>query len=622
MTNTLLDSMDLKDPATASLLGNSEEEEVVPQIDFTHVQTQEGVEKMIQELTAEAEVTNDRVLALDTETTGLDPYTSELLLLQIGSYKQIYVIECQKVDVSPLKQILEDPAWLVIAHNAKFDFKMLKQRAGISLANMFDTYLAERLLTAGIPDARASLAVVAKKYLNVTLHKEVRKGFINKGVTQTFSPDELRYAAYDVVILHEIFEKQFTLLKKYDLLRVARLEFVTIKPVADMELAGCKVDVPKWRGIMDEVTAKRDALEKELSKILSKFDSQLSMFGATSFNLNSPIQLKEAFSKLGVSLEDTNEASLKMHENEHPAVKLLLEYRGHEKILSAYGESFLAHINPVTGRIHSDFEQYGADTGRFSCRNPNIQQIPATSEFRHCIVAEPGYKLVVADYSQVELRILADLSQDPGFMEAFLSDGDLHALTASRMFGVPLEEVSKQRRKQAKSINFGLAYGRGAASLAVQLEVDKDEAEKLIEQYFKAYQGVKKWLEHSAKTAVDKLCTTTVTGRRRVYQLPPKNDPNYKKERSSVERKGKNTPIQGTSADITKYALIFVHNGLKGLDAKMVNCVHDEIVVEAREEIADQVAKILEKGMIDGAEVVLKKCPIKVEAQVADFWSK
>ena len=219
---------------------------------------------------------------------------------------------------------------------------------------------------------------------------------------------------------------------------------------------------------------------------------------------------------------------------------------------------------------------------------------------------------------------MAEVSEDSVFLGAFIKDVDLHTLTASQMFRIDIDKVDKTKRFQAKSINFGLMYGRGPTSLAVQIGTSVEEARSLLDIYFKTYQGVKKWLDRTGKEAVKLGYSRTLGGRKRVYQLPDKDHPEYLKLIGSIERQGKNTPIQGTSADITKYALCFIHDEIvkNGYDAYLVSTVHDEIVTEAREDQAEEVAKMVEYQMIRAAEVLLKKCPVKVEVHIDDTWSK
>jgi len=392
--------------------------------------------------------------------------------------------------------------------------------------------------------------------------------------------------------------------------------------VGEMELAGCLIDVAKWRTIIGASKIERDRCAEELNDLLVAAGAvpQLTLFGGPAINLNSNAQMVETFRNMGIDLPDTMEATLVKHD--HPAIEKLLEYRSFEKTLSAFGEKFLELINPATGRIHPDFNQLGADTGRFSCTHPNVQQIPATSDFRSCFVAREGYKLITCDYSQAELRILAQLSEDPAFVEAFQSGGDLHQLTASQMYQVPPDQVDKKMRGAAKVINFGLAYGRGPAALGVQLGVSTDEAKKLIEQYFRAYASIGKWLDKAGKDAVRKGYSITLLGRKRYYAPIDQDDAEYSKKRASIERQGKNSPIQGANADMTKLALIALHEALRDYDARVVNTVHDEIVVEARADQAEVVCKIVEREMVKAGEGMIKLVPIVADAKIADHWSK
>ncbi len=622
------DVADFDDSAAPNELASEEDNAEVSPPAVSKVDWENPPYELINDPKRMAEVMHllrqEKVLAVDTETTGLDPYTCELLLLQISTAEMGYIFDVaggsgRKLDIGPLRQVLEDPNILKLLQNAKFDYKFLKLGANIELVNIYDTMLAERVLTSGV-SREISLKNLAHQYVGLPLDKTERASFIGMKPGAPYSDEQLSYAIRDVLILFPIYEQQKPKLKKTKLERTAKLEFDCIPAVGDLELAGCAVNVEKWKEIIEGVKVLRDQAAAELLAILEPTVPQQGMFGVSIVNLNSNQQLMECFAKLGVNLPDTMESTLVKYD--HPAIKMLLTYREHEKTLSAFGEKFLQLISPVTGRIHPDFSQHGADTGRFSCSNPNVQQIPATSDFRSCFVPAPGYKLITCDYSQAELRILAELSSDPGFIEAFVSDGDLHTLTASQMFQVPLEQVDKSMRGKAKAINFGLAYGRGPGSLAITLGVDVDEAKRLIDQYFKAYSGVQRWLEAAARSALKKGYSETPIGRKRFFAKPDPESPNYNSDRASIERQGKNAPIQGANADMTKTALIFLKQALKGFDARIVNTVHDEIVVEAREDQAEVVCQIVEREMIRAGEEILKKVPIKADAHIGDYWSK
>jgi len=556
--------------------------ETVPPSIYELIQDNMGLENAVDLLMRE------KIISVDTETSGLDPFDSKLLLIQIATPTKCYIIDATKFErLGPLKRLLESDHILKLLQNAKFDYKMIKAKFGIELCSVYDTYLAEKLLTAGT-GAACRLDEIVSRRLQVTMDKSVRKSFIGQSHAN-MSPEQYEYAVKDVMVLFPIYNIQRKKLKEEKLMETADLEFRCVMAVGDLELSGCYLNQDKWREILKEVAQKRDAVRGELMGMLPNGNvSQPSLFGETfggaeyAINLNSGQQIMAEFKQLGIDLEDTSEATLSKHH--HPVVKKLLEYRSHEKTLGSFGEGLLAQIHNHDQRIHPDFQQYGADTGRFSCSNPNVQQIPASSDFRSCFIPAPGYKLVTSDYSQAELRILAQLSQDDGFVTAFNDGIDLHILAASQMFQVTKEEVTKAMRSQAKAINFGLAYGMGSQGLAVRIDKTVEEASALIEQYFKAFSGVQKWLEKTGRDAVRKGYVDTPLGRKRYFTIPERDDPEYRRKVSQIDRQGKNAPIQGCNADMTKMALIFLRDKLRSYeDARVVNTVHDEIVVEVKE---------------------------------------
>lgn len=588
--------------------------------------------EIITETTRLAEIVPEleasKTLSLDTETTHFDPYRAKLLLVQIATKNNVFVIDATKVDLEPIKHILESPRPLKIVQNAKFDYEMLKVRSGITLTGIYDTMLAERLLTNGL-SREISLKTIAKKYLGMTLDKTVRESFTDPkslAIYGKFSKQQLDYAARDAQILYQIFQMQLKKLQEEELMEIAKLEFSLVPVVSEMEIRGSLIDQDKWREHIRQLQEKRDEINRSIQEDLKPLSRhiQADLFGGEDdvINLDSPAQLLDAFKKMGVEIPSTGEAILA--QTAHPLAKKILEYRGYEKMITAFGESVLEKINPLTKRLHPDFLQLGADTGRFACNNPNLQQIPTDSAFRSCFIATPGYKMITADYSQIELRIMAEYSKDPTFLEAFAKDIDLHTLTASQMFKKPLEEVDKQMRFAAKSINFGLMYGRGPVSLAAQINTSVDEAKELLNVYFSTYKGVKRWLDQTGRDALKLGFSKTLGGRKRWYELPPQDHSDYMKLAGSIERQGKNTPIQGTSADITKYALVYLHERFKkeGWDAYLIHTVHDEIVAEAKEDIVEEVAKGIEEEMARGATKLLQKVAVKVDVHISDCWEK
>ena len=569
----------------------------------------------------------EKIVSLDTEGTSLDYYYNKLLLVQIGTPTKAYIFDTQKIkNFEPLKEVIENPKILKIVQNGKYDYGIIKVALNLEIVNIYDTMLAEQIIVNGFKQS-ASLGTMAKKYLEIVLDKNYASYQWDKaGISGNFLKRHLNYAALDVLVLFPIFKKQLEVLKKENLIKIAKLEFSVLPVVAEMELSGSFIDVNKWRQVIVELKKKRlDTATRIQAEIRPLYNtSQLDLFGneSDSININSQQQLLELFNdRLGLSLPSTGVKVLQ--QSTHPIAKLILEYRGSEKLISAFGENLLAKINTVTGRLHPDFRQIGADTGRFSCTSPNLQQIPRGSQFRSCFVAPVGKKLVTVDYSQQELRVLAEYSQDPTLIKAYKDKKDLHTVTAAMMYGIPEEKVRKDvERQAAKTINFGLMYGRGANSLGAQIGVEPEEAKKLLTLYFKKFSKVKLWLDKAGKDAVSRGYSTTLGGRKRYFLPVDQGDPNYQKLVGDIERKGKNTPIQGSGADMVKLALVFISDRFKKekINARIISTVHDEIVVEADEDIADRALIMQREEMIRAGENFLKSVPVDAEGEVSDIW--
>lgn len=596
-------------------------------VEYVHIKTQNQLKEVYEKLKGE------KYLAIDTEGTGLDPFTAKTTVFQIGSEKYSFVIETAGIkDWSLIKELCEDESKLKILHNAKFDYKMIKQHFGIELNNMYDTMVAESLLRSGLPrkENGISLQFITRRYIGAELEKEVRKTFFQ--YTGSLTKEQLKYAALDIIVLFELFKKQYPLLQKHGLVKVAKLEFNVIPVVGDMELKGFYIDQAQWRDHITKMQEEHKKIAAQLQEAVRPYFKikSLDLFGnyAEVINLNSQIQLMELLNdKLGLNVPSTGVQVLAGID--HPIAKLLLDYRKYEKMISAFGDSLLNQVNPVTNRLHPDYQQVRTFTGRFACSKPNLQQIPSKGDgavFRTFFKAPKGRKLVTCDYSQQEMRVLADVSGDPTLLEAYRTGKDLHSLTACTMYGMEYTDDFKEKhgdlRSKAKSINFGLVYGRGPSSLAEQLSVSVDEAKKLVEQYFEKMPKIGDWLENAAKSGVKNGYVETLLGRKRFYILPDQGDPNYKKEISSIERASKNMPIQGTSADMTKIAMINIRNRYReeGLDAYLIHTLHDELVSEASEEHAERAMQIQREEMIGAGALLLTQCPVDVDGEVSDEW--
>src|ERR1700694_2393753 len=438
------------------------------------------------------ELFNKQAIGLDTETTELDPYLGRLRLVQLASADQVYIVDLNAFSdgdfsksetLEPLRQLLTAPRPIKIAHNAKFDAKFIKHNFGVDLGGLFDTLLASQIVSAGDIEERHGLNAIAARYLN----EEVDK-------TERLSNWEF-----------ELSEAQLEEAAR-DLIQCAQLEFECVMPVVDLELTGFYMDKRRWLEQLAIVETTRAELANELQEMLGEGVAQASLFGPSraNINLDSQLQVTDALNRLGIPLPDsTRNWKLQPLAAQYPVVAKLLEYRTMQKALTSYGQNMIEFINPKTGRLHADFRQIGAPTGRFACTNPNIQQVPHAAEYRRCFMGHPeGRRLVIGDYSQIELRILAEFSGDQGFIDAFNSGADLHRVTAAQVFNVAQDQVTKEQRDFAKRLNFGVVYGIGAQRFSMMTGLSVSEAENVLRRYFATYRGLDTYLRESASRAV------------------------------------------------------------------------------------------------------------------------
>ncbi|MDQ2938333.1 MAG: DNA polymerase, partial [Acidobacteriota bacterium] len=418
------------------------------------IKTGEELRKAVESLSAQ------HAIGLDTETTELDPYLGRLRLIQLATPSGVQIIDLDAFSnsgtggngdllktssLAPLRDLLSAPRPIKIAHNAKFDAKFIKHQLGADLGGIFDTLLASQLVGAGDIEERHGLETVASRYLNESVDKTERLSNWNFELSEA----QLEYAARDAAVLVPLREKLIERLRSDSLVKCAQLEFECVMTVADMELTGFYMHKDRWLEQLTIVEKRRAQLADALQEVLAEESSQGTLFGGPQrdeINLDSHQQLTLALERLGISVPDsTRNWKLQPLAAQYPVIGTLLEYRTVQKALTSYGQNMIDLINPTTSRLHADFRQIGAPTGRFSCTNPNIQQVPHAAEYRRCFSGHPeGRKLVIADYSQIELRILAEFSGDRGFINAFNSGADLHRVTAAEVFNVSLDQVSKE----------------------------------------------------------------------------------------------------------------------------------------------------------------------------------
>jgi DNA polymerase I-like protein with 3'-5' exonuclease and polymerase domains len=592
---------------------------------FQLVTTEEQLRQAVATLSAH------QAIGLDTETTELDPYYGRLRLLQLATPQGVHIVDldafrnashaepAQLPALAPLRDLLAAHRPVKIAHNAKFDAKFIKHTLGVDLGGIFDTLLASQLLGAGDIEERHGLNAVTTRYLNEAVDKTERLSNWDLALSEA----QLEYAARDAAVLLPLREKLIERLRADSLIDCARLEFDCVMPVADMELAGFYMHKDRWLDQLTLVEQRREILAEELQSVLALESSQGTLFGGPQrddINLDSSQQLTQALERLGIPVPDsTRNWKLQPLAAEYPVIATLLEYRTVQKALTSYGQNMIELINPTTGRLHADFRQIGAPTGRFSCTNPNIQQVPHAVEYRRCFSGYPaGRKLIIADYSQIELRILAEFSGDRAFIGAFNSGADLHRVTAGEVFGVTVDQVTREQRDFAKRLNFGVVYGIGAQRFSIMTGLGVPEAENVLRKYFATYRQLDTYLNEAANRAVSERQARTASGRLVRFRY----DERDRQQISMTKRNGKNTPIQGTSADILKRALRLLKEELRGSNAQIVNIIHDEIVVEADADEAATVAEKVERAMVQAGEQYVKTVPVKVETEIADEWVK
>lgn len=580
-----------------------------------------------------AELENEKFLGFDVETTELDPYKGDLRLVQLSSGENTKVIDLRSFagghwsvddgrslrenpELAPLRDLLASTKQTKIAHNAKFDTKWVRHHLGVEVGSLYDTYLASILIAAGEGDRRHGLADVVQFFLGRTLDKAEQ---VSDWGAAELSHSQVEYAAKDAAIMPEVRIKLEERIVSDGLTEVLKLENECVVPVAEMELNGFYLDEGRWREQLEKVTVIQHAAADQLQEMLSAGVAQASLFGRSEINLDSQAQVTEALIGLGVPVPHTTRAwELQPLAEKYPVIAKLLEYRGVAKAISSFGENILEFIEPKTGRIHADFRQIGAPTGRFSCSKPNLQQIPHEEEYRRCFRAPDGRKLVIADYSQIELRILADFSEDKNFIEAFESGQDFHSATAAQVFGINADDVTTYQRSFAKRLNFGVVYGIGASRFAMMTGLTQKEAEDTLRKYFATYPRMDEWLRTAASSVKETRMTRTKAGRIARFRF----DENDRASLAAAQRYAKNMPIQGTSADILKRALRLLHEDIRPTSAKLVNIVHDEIVVECDAADSDRIAAILEGSMTRAGAQYVSRVPIKVDVHAADEWTK
>lgn len=563
-------------------------------------------------------------LGWDSETTSLDPHGGRVRLVQLATPEKVFMFDA--FDISPdtvygIKEILEDRRRIKCAHNAKFDAQFVFDGLldiEIDPDGIYDTMLASQVVSAGNPYDQHSLKEVTYRYLG----KRIEKTMQLADWTGELTPAHLEYGAQDAHILLPLQDELNRNIRRDGLMTCAMTEFDACVPLARVEYNGLYLDRDGWIKQLGLMMEKRKAVAEELQAVFGFENDQQSLFGMQEridINLDSHTQVKRAFTRLGIPVpESTRNHHLKPLGEKYPVVAKLLEYRAIQKKITSYGYNIVDSINPVTGRIHASFRQIGAPTGRMACSDPNVQQVPHEPEYRGCIQAEEGKVLVIADFSQVELRLLAEFTGDEAFIAAFHSGTDFHRATAAQVFNLKPEDVTKEQRDFAKRLNFGVVYGIGAQRFAGMTGLSEAEAEGIINKYFATYRKVDAWLRAQAAHALRHKFTHTASGRLCRFFF----DENDKGEAGLAQRNGKNSPIQGSSADVTKRGLYLLDKALAHTSAMITNVVHDEYVIEVSETEAEEVAQITINCMESAGSEIIKRVPCLADYKISKVWIK
>ncbi|TVR85480.1 MAG: DNA polymerase I [Saprospirales bacterium] len=616
----------VQDKMSPSLKKHSVAEKTIEDVDVDYklVKSEEEIDRLIDLLKKAGH------FAFDTETTSLNPHNAELVGVSfaVKPGEAFYLasptkFEEAKRQIQRFKDLFENEKIAKTAQNIKYDALVLRKYDIVVKGYYFDTMIMHYLLEPGMRHSMDFLAETYLKYKPISIESLIgKKGKSQRSMRSVEEEKVVVYACEDADItlqLKEYLDKELeseNLKELYD-----HIEEPLIDAIIEMESAGVKVDREYLKKYSEELQEKIDALVKEVHEM-----------AGVEFNIASPRQVGEVlFDKMDIPYKwrktksgqySTNEEKLSELSKNHEIARKILDYRGLTKLKSTYVDALPALINKNTGRIHSSFNQALTSTGRLSSNNPNLQNIPIrTAEGRRVREAfVPGsdkHILLAADYSQIELRLIAEISKDEAMLEAFLNDQDIHRATAARVYDIAYEEVTADQRRNAKTVNFSIIYGAGATNLSRQLEISRKEATDLINEYFKQYSGLKKYMDEIVEFARENGYVSTLMKRRRFLR-----DINSRNGmmRSQAERMAINTPIQGTAADMIKKAMIDLHQYIqkKGLKSRIIMQVHDELVIDALKSETEGLIPVIREKMKNAQPGL--RVPIKVEIGKGQNW--
>jgi DNA polymerase-1 len=556
-----------------------------------------------------------RLVGIDTETTSLDPVTGKIRLIQLSTPVNTWVLDVFQLSKTRilnqiLKPLLSNEGIVKVFHNAKFDLQFIQTNFKWGLREhrmIFDTYIADKMVRGG-QQFTSSLENLCDKLLDVDLPKDEQKSNWHG----TLSKEQIVYAALDAAVLLPLYRILSEAIRNNALQKAAWLEFNVIPAIAQMELNGIEIDKDAWLHIADS--------EKE--KMMELHEKMVALHGDINFNSNGAKgQAAAALSAVcGFPLEGVSKPYLTTLMMENPDeswvqhIKDFREYKTFAKRQSTYGYSFVDYIHPVTGRIHSNYKQIDLKTARLGSNSPNLANIPRDVGLRRCFRARPGHKFWNSDFSQIELRILADRSQEPRWVQAFENDDDLHASTASAIYRIAIDKVKDDKRHVGKTVNFAIPYGAGAMRVASVLGITIEEATSIIKKFYKEHKTLDNYFRNEYGYFEQFDCLRTASGRLR-------NVSDWRVERHHAEQMAKNFAIQGTAADIMKLSMLRMYRELPET-IKQVNSVYDETVTEIPDDLVDEWGPEIDRIMIESAQEFVTTIPIKCEGHADAVWSK
>jgi DNA polymerase-1 len=582
------------------------------------------------------ELAHSRLIGIDTETAGknpFDPFTSKIRLLQVATTSQAYVIDMFRVPTEAVWDIVLEPIWsdrnkVKIFQNGKFDLKFLAETYPdkdvlLSLRSLVDTYIMAKLVEGGNGFKPRSLENLAQEFVGIELDKTFQKYDYRNNIYK----EQILYAGLDAAVLIPIYQQLARGICNNKLQKVGKLEFEAIPAVAQLELNGFFLDKDMWLEYAINGKNELYGLEKELRKF----------FGDINFKSNP--QVAEALSKLtGKHVTKTNKDVIQGLIDEYEetvdmfgkradyreALELFQDFKKKVKLNDAFGENFIKHIHPKTGRIHPNFTQVDTKTGRSTTSDPNLAQIPALEAIRSAFRApDKSRKIVTLDYSQIELRILAQFGHDEPFIEAFNNGLDVHSMTAANLIlKIPFEELENhprkaQARREAKVYNFGVPYGAGYLMVMSKLKCSEEEAKRGLKNYYADHPDIVDWHKGSEAYFNQYGCVRSFSGRIRNVSDFQWSDQHYHVARQAA----KNFPIQASNSDIMKKAITRMWRELP-TSVKLVNQVYDEAALECDADEAEEVANRAEQIMIECGEEYIDVVPVKVSKTIDDCWAK